>query len=170
MMQAKLKYCLNKISKTLTTIKRDQNKSILTISIILSIVFSMLIQFSKKQSEEKFVPSSLKENLDVFLPSDHVLYPIQVENFEAIDSLIGAKAYVRVYSSLTGKPLAENIKVLRAPKAPEQFAFVIPIEIAKSLIKEGPSFRLVIQKNLDLPAKMTKQNKLNKKTLITFGE
>jgi len=146
----------------------DTNKSMLGIALIVSCLLSLIIN-SNRPKETDGVPEFLYENLEVFLPDDHVLFPVEAENFDSLDSLLGAKAFVKVFSSSTNKLIAENIKVLRAPKAPDQLAFVIPVNIAKKLVQKGPIFKLIIQKSTKQKAKMTNSPQLNKKTLTTYG-
>lgn len=163
---------INKIRSNINTsfkkITADTNKSMFIIALTISLCLSLFIT-SNKPKETDGVAENLYENLEVFLPDDHVLFPVEAENFESLDSLLGAKAFVKVFSTTTNKLIAENIKVLRAPRAPEQLAFIIPVNIAKKLVEKGPIFKLVIQKKTNKKPRMTNDPILNKKPLTTYG-
>ena len=79
-------------------------------------------------------PSTLtaKNNtLDTFIPKGYILFPIEVKNFQALDSILGRYGVVDIYTSpqerkQSAKLIAKKVKILRAPLNPSQFAILCP--------------------------------------------
>lgn len=68
--------------------------------------------------------------VDTIIPRGYALIPIEVQNYEALDSVFGNYGIVTLYSvpeSGQGQPkkLADRVKMLRAPQNPTQFGVLI---------------------------------------------
>ncbi len=68
--------------------------------------------------------------VDTIIPRGFTLIPIEIQNYEALDSVFGNYGIVTLYSvpeSGQGQPkkLAERVKMLRAPQNPTQFGVLI---------------------------------------------
>ena len=95
------------------------------------------------------------DSLDTFIPKDHVLVPIEVENISALNALIDKFSLADLYktnpvtspgsSDNTGELIASNIKILRAPLDPNEFAVLIHKSRAKWLMKIGFKYRVVLR-------------------------
>jgi|GEM_PF-3284451 len=139
----------------------------LTLSIIMSFIF---LSSGKPKKDLK---KAFSQNINVMIPKDHVLFPFTAQNYAEIDALLGAYSLVKVYDTEKGALLAENIKVLRAPKSPNQLAFLIPSKVANRFMIHGMDFRLALQKFTNkeprLITNLTKSGLSNKK-VVTYGE
>jgi len=150
---------------------KNSTKVRFVFGIILSTVLSFTILRSGKPAL-KTTPA-YKQNINVMIPKDHVLFPFTAQNFEELDGVLEAYSLVKVYNPENGTLLAENIKVLRAPKDPDQLAFLIPNYIANKFMEYGMDFRLALQKFTNQQPKLiTKQKRTSFpiKKVVTYGE
>jgi hypothetical protein len=149
------------------------NTSKLKFACGLSMSVLMSYLFLSSGGPEKKKTTAFKQNINVMIPKGHLLFPFTAQNYEEIDVLLEAYSLVKVYEPTRGRLLAENIKVLRAPKDPRQLAFLIPNEIADSFMEHGMDFRLAIQKfTNEEPRLITKKRALRQsnKKVVTYGE
>ncbi len=84
------------------------------------------------------------ESADTYIPDGYVLVPISLQNQESLDSLLGSFGVVDLYSSSTNtgqkaRKLANQVKIIRAPLNPNQFAVLVPEKDSAELVKfAGP--------------------------------
>lgn len=87
--------------------------------------------------------------VDTVIPSGFVLIPIEISNLEALDSLIGRYAIVDLFSapnlSQRSKKVADNVRLLRAPLNPSQFAVLIADSESELFFANDGPYRVVIQ-------------------------
>lgn len=73
--------------------------------------------------------SDKNENLSELIPSGYMLYPIEVINAASLHSMMGDFAYVNLYAPKKTqkgtKLIGKNLRIIRSPKDPEQFALVL---------------------------------------------
>ncbi len=103
---------------------------------------------SRASSNER--PLDQEESVDTFIPAGFVLVPIEVLNYESLDSVLGRFGVVDLYSAdpSTGKKaekVASRIRILRAPRNPNQFAVLAPEEESTDLVKDGSGYFVVVQ-------------------------
>lgn len=110
-------------------------------------------------------------NLNVLIPSGYVLLPFIAENYIETEPFLEPYNMVRVINTKTGKLIARNIKLLRAPKDPSRLSFLVPENIAKKFINFGLEFKIVIQKyEHDLEPQLVAHHKKRiQKTDVSFG-
>ncbi|MCB9072006.1 MAG: hypothetical protein H6623_00160 [Bdellovibrionaceae bacterium] len=97
-------------------------------------------------------PTTPQESLEVatFIPDGFSLVPIEIANYQTLDSIFGSFGVVDLYvqdplSPNYSRLVAKFVKVVRAPKNPSHFAALIPhTEINKLMRYAGPFF-VVIQ-------------------------
>jgi len=150
---------------------KNNSKLRFAFGLILSAALSFSILRSGKPAQKR--TSAYKQNINVLIPKGHVLFPFTAQNFEELDGILEAYSLVKVYNPENGALLAENIKVLRAPKDPDQLAFLIPNYIANKFMEHGMDFRLALQKFTNQKPKLiTKQKRTRspKKKVVTYGE
>lgn len=86
-------------------------------------------------------------SITTLIPAGQVLVPIEVENYEALDSILGPYGFVDLFSA-DGRHrqlLARNVKILRAPQNPSHFAVLINENEAGTLLKTSERFYVVVQ-------------------------
>lgn len=95
-------------------------------------------------------PSVLESSVDTVIPVGHVLVPIEVVNYEALDSVLGPYGVVDLFAADPGNlrksfQVASRIKILRAPRNPNHFAVLAPSEEAPELVRHEGGFFVVVQ-------------------------
>ncbi len=99
---------------------------------------------------------------DTYIPPGFVLVPVELQNADALDSLIGGFGVVDLFQSgleSESKPrkVAAQVKILRAPLNPRHFAVLVPENEAPPLVKSSLPFFVVLQnpdsKNTTFPKK-----------------
>lgn len=84
------------------------------------------------------------------IPAGYVLVPIEVANYESLDSILGQFGVVDLYvpsldSRTPPRKVAERIKILRAPLNPSHFAVLAPEDKSASLVTHEGSFVVAVQ-------------------------
>lgn len=83
--------------------------------------------------------------LDIMIPAGFVLLPIEVENYESLDSVLGQMGVVDLYQNQNGKSkrdlVASFVRILRNPHNPNQFSILVPEKNAHTITNNfGPYF------------------------------
>lgn len=115
---------------------------------ILSLVLTLFIGKISSQATEGKQKSS--EPFDTYIPYGFVLVPIEVQNYEALDSVLGNYGVVDLYKSTggdgrPGQKVARAVKILRAPLNPNHFAILVEENLAPEIAKSFDPFFVVIQ-------------------------
>jgi hypothetical protein len=88
-------------------------------------------------------------NLDTHIPRGFVLVPVDVLNYEALDSIIGRYGVVDLYSGQTAPAtpilIARNVRMLRAPQNPSHFAVLVREQETGRLLSRGNSFTVIVK-------------------------
>lgn len=113
----------------------------------IALGLSLLLTYFTQSNSKEAPPTAA---IDTFIPAGFVLVPISVQNFASLDSVIGNFGFVDLYAvkengQRQATPLGRNIKLLRAPKNPNQFAVLVPEAAAPEIVKHSESFYVVIQ-------------------------
>jgi hypothetical protein len=102
--------------------------------------------------------------LDVttLIPPGFVLVPIEVSNFESLDSILGQHGVVDLYApgeDLKQRPvkIAEKIKILRAPLNPSHFAVLAPEDESHKLVTQLGPLMVVVQPQASLGTKIVNE-------------
>lgn len=163
-----------KIMKFKKYIFEPQNSNLLRFmfGLILSITLSFSILSSGKTTSLRD-KKIYRQNINVMIPEGHVLFPFTAQNYSELDGVLDAYSLVKVYEPKNGQLIAENIKVLRAPKDPSQLAFLIPSKVANKFMEYGMDFRLALQKFTNNKPKLITINQSSSsklKRVVTYGE
>jgi hypothetical protein len=97
-------------------------------------------------------PSATKssaESVDTHIPRGFVLIPIEVQNYEALDSLFGRFGRVDLFipaeSGQIQRLIAVNVRLLRAPQNPTRFAVLVPEREAPKILSHSGSYVVSIK-------------------------
>jgi hypothetical protein len=90
------------------------------------------------------------ESVDTFIPAGFVLVPIEVVNYESLDSVLGRFGVVDLFAvdpanGNRAQQVASRIRILRAPKNPSQFAVLAPEEQSQTLVRQAGGFYVIVQ-------------------------
>jgi len=142
------------------------------VSLILSGLWHFLSQETpsdKTQLLEKKGPVSI----DTFIPHGFVLVPIEVYNLEALNSVLGDFGVVDLYTvasqgqTHTKQTVAKGLRILRAPKNPQQFAVLAPENQAAKIARSPTPFYVVIQNPDKAQNKVIESSKKPSRTFTT---
>lgn len=124
---------------------RARPHSLWALGIGLSFLLAWLSQTRSAPSDE----AALLNSIDTFIPSGQVLVPIQIHNSESVDSIFGTHGIVDLYAvdnqgQVRRWPTARAVKMLRAPKNPNQFGVLVPSSRVSALLNPSSLFQVVI--------------------------
>lgn len=98
---------------------------------VLFLIAGLVIWLFKGPSDTE-IPIQKQEGttqVDTFIPKDHILVPIELENKDQLQELIGSHGVVDLYQVKTplqkGALVGRRLRILRAPLNPTVFAVLI---------------------------------------------
>lgn len=118
------------------------------------IIFGAIAFFNntKKSVAPPAAPEELApESVDTFIPQGLVLIPLELSNGESLGSIIGTMGgVVDLYlSSQEGRKggflVASRVKLVRAPRNPDQFAVLVKEAEGQKILKQNGPFIAVVQ-------------------------
>jgi len=88
--------------------------------------------------------------VDTFIPKGFVLVPIEVQNYEALDSILGQFGVVDLFQAGgVEKPqqhlVARNVRILRAPQNPSHFAILVQESEVGGVLRSGTPFFVIVK-------------------------
>ncbi|MBY0385571.1 hypothetical protein K2X05_10475 [bacterium] len=131
------------MTKHLETIKKHKEVAVFAILFFIVLIFySCQKESNPKTSTEN--PTEANDGIDLLIPAGQSLVPIEVANYETLDSLLGSFGVVDLFfvdplKPEMGKKIASMVKIVRAPKNPSHFAVLVPsLQAQKILQFKGP--------------------------------
>lgn len=90
------------------------------------------------------------ESAATFIPAGYVLVPIEIANYESLDSILGKFGVVDLYlpsddPKKPAKKVADRLRILRAPLNPSQFAVLAKEEDSARLVTHEGAFTVVVK-------------------------
>lgn len=139
---------LNALERRLTEklkISSTELRMILGALLLSSLVIAVIHQ-------PKDAPAEKKPPVEIatLIPEGQALVPIELKNFESVDSILGPFGYVDLHAVVNGQPstlIARNVKILRAPKNPNLFAALVAHEFSARLIEADERGLYAVIKN-----------------------
>jgi hypothetical protein len=118
------------------------------ILMIATIMAAGLVWFCTRGSSDPRVDTDDRVTADTFVPKGLVLVPIEVENYQSLESILGPHGVVDLYTMPVqpgekARKVASGIKILRAPLNPSQFAVLANSQDAPELVHAGHYFVVV---------------------------
>lgn len=106
-------------------------------------------QTTPKETSDPHRPEKI-DAADTFIPAGFVLVPIEVANYESLDSILGKFGVVDLYVPAADparppRKVASRIKILRAPLNPSHFAVLAREEDSVRLVQQASPFTVVVQ-------------------------
>jgi hypothetical protein len=122
-----------------------KNRKSIIYLLVASGVMAAIWDYSKQDLIEKHVQEEMP-SADTYVPDGFVLVPIEVQNIESLDAILGNYGVVDLFHPSVdpnghAKLLARQVKILRAPLDPKKFAVLVPTEQSQALVKiDAPLF------------------------------
>ena len=90
------------------------------------------------------------EDAATYIPDGFVLVPIEVANYESLDSIMGAFGVVDLFvgsdnPKVRPRKVAERVKILRAPLNPSHFAVLVPDSESQKIVAYSGALTVVVQ-------------------------
>ncbi|QLY27493.1 hypothetical protein HW988_16350 [Bdellovibrio sp. KM01] len=107
------------------------------------------------------------ESLDTFIPQGLTLIPLEIANSEALSSIVGNMGgVVDLYLTPTdarkgGVRVASRVKLVRAPRNPDQFAILVKETEGQRILQQNGPFIAVVQNPEVRGGKLTTTEKQN---------
>lgn len=145
-------------------------KKSLALALILSLIPICLSLFRSKDPENK---TSQKQPvaMDTHIPKGFVLVPIEIVNFEAVDSILGPYGLVDLYAGKTDsnsspRLVLKDARLLRAPHNPSHFAVLIRENETTPLLSHGHEFTVIVKRPSDKSTELVRSGPTRK---IIYG-
>lgn len=93
---------------------------------------------------------STRAQVDTYIPKGFVLVPIEVQNYESLDSILGQFGVVDLFQAGGGAhpqqvQVARNVRMLRAPQNPSHFAILVQESEVSGILKNNSAFFVVVK-------------------------
>ncbi len=97
----------------------------------------------------KSAPPADEFEIDTHIPRGYVLVPITVHNSENVDSIFGTFGMVDLYpvkedGKVESLAVIRAVKMLRAPRNPNQFGVLVPSGLAGAVVRSASAFAVVV--------------------------
>ena len=108
------------------------------------------------------------------IPKGFVLVPIEVQNYEALDSILGRFGVVDLYQGGGAEQgaqrlVARNVRMLRAPHNPSHFAVLIPDAEARGVLRQTGPFTVIVKRPLESGTEFVKEPARAKRSITYEG-
>ena len=110
---------------------------------LIPLTFALLSGQAKEPSSDDKVEQQ-RISLDTNIPRGFVLVPIEVQNYEALNSILGHYGVVDLFHGQRLK--AKNVKILRAPHNPSQFAILVAENQVGNILQDGSAFAVTVKR------------------------
>lgn len=119
--------------------------------LFLAFVFATIISALAKESKrDEAVKREAPVSADTYIPAGHVLVPIEIQNREALEAIVGQYGVVDLFAAVNGinsspRKIVSGVKLIRAPLDENQFAVLVPENETPLLLAAQAPFFVVIQ-------------------------
>lgn len=134
----------------------------------------ILAAFMMQKSERPETIAEKAAAVDTLIPKGYVLVPIEVQNYEALDSILGRFGVVDLFQAGSEQGqnqglVARNVRILRAPQNPTHFAILIREEEVARVLKQGGLFTVVVKRPSPGGTEFVNTVKLKRRKIVYEG-
>ena len=148
--------------------KLTADQKILAATVLISLLLVPLYALvNSSTSSESEGPAARSGAVDTMIPKGYVLVPLEVENYEAVDSILGHFGVVDLFQRQT--LVARNVRILRAPQNPSHFAVLVREGEVKEVLQNGGSFSVVIKPRQKDGTEFVKQSAKKRRKFVFEG-
>lgn len=138
-----------------------------------AVLAAMPIAFSLLRSEPAPAPVKTDSSADTHIPRGFVLIPIEAQNYEALDSVLGRFGVVDLYQGVKGaadqRLVARNVRLLRAPHNPSHFAVLVPESEASHVLRQGGVFTVIVKRRSESGTEFVKETSRGRRSIVYEG-
>lgn len=114
-------------------------------------------------------------DVDTLIPKGFVLVPIEVQNYEALDSILGRFGLVDLFQAAESPGqnqilVARNVRILRAPQNPTHFAVLIVEEEVPRILKGGGLFTVIVKPPAAAGTEFVKNHNPKRRKIVYGGD
>jgi hypothetical protein len=122
----------------------------LSLFVVIALVTYTFTSCKATPTQRPTIGEQRTDDMATFIPAGHSLVPIEIANYQTLDSIFGSFGVVDLYvqdtsASNYSRLVAQFVKIVRAPKNPSHFAALVPHQEIKKLMKYTGPFFVVIQ-------------------------
>ncbi|MBX3022565.1 MAG: hypothetical protein KF799_12910 [Bdellovibrionales bacterium] len=133
-----------------TFLRQPWDKQILWSAAALALI-PVLFTWLRADSIPASAAPTAVQDMSTHIPKGFVLIPIEVQNYEALDSILGSFALVDLYQTAPSEGaktqlLGRNVRLLRAPHNPSHFAVLVPENEAPAVLRFGGPFTVIVKR------------------------
>jgi hypothetical protein len=116
---------------------------------LIAFIWDQRVMNQETDSSQKPKAENI-ESAATYIPEGFVLVPIEVANFESLDSILGKFGVVDLFvgsddPKVKPRRIAERVKILRAPLNPEHFAVLVPDSESQNIVAYSGALTVVVQ-------------------------
>lgn len=139
-----------------------ERQTLLTAGALALIPILATLLTSRGSTASEGVTSTAPTEFDTIIPKGFVLVPIEVQNFESLDSILGRFALVDLFRSSgiensAQRLVAKNVRLLRAPHNPSHFAVLVKEDDVDRILEFGGAFVVVIKRRAEYGTEFVKE-------------
>ncbi|NQZ01207.1 MAG: hypothetical protein HRT45_11130 [Bdellovibrionales bacterium] len=120
----------------------DWRKSLISVFLVLLVLGVYLDFFGNEKSAEK---AAEQLSLNGLIPKGHELLVLDLKNADSLSILIDEFAVVTLYTDNLSKPLVTGLKVIRAPKNPQEFVAIVPKHAVARFVPQNQNLTAVVE-------------------------
>ena len=154
------------LAKILVLVKQQAKQhQLLAGLIVLSGLIALIVELRDPRAPR---PEDSAAAPSTYIPEGYVLVPIDVQNPEALDSILGSFGVVDLFAHDGGRArrIARRIKILRAPLNPNHFAVLAPEDEAPRLVRESGPITVAIQNPNQTGTDFVKPNRKRSRIIV----
>ena len=141
---------------------------------VLAGIPAVLMSLSGSSAPPPENRSGAPSGVDTFIPKGFVLVPIEVTNYEALDSILGKFGVVDLYQPAApagdrAKLVARNVRLLRAPQNPSLFAILIRESDSERILRFGATFQVILKRPEKVGTEFVKSSPVRHRRIVYDG-
>jgi hypothetical protein len=114
-------------------------------------------------------------DVTTMIPKGFVLVPIEVQNYEALDSILGRFGIVDLFQAPTHEGstqhlVARNVRILRAPQNPTHFAVLVMEEKVGEILRGGGLFTVIVKRPAEDGTEFVIHDKPKRRKIVYGGD
>lgn len=155
-------------------IRLPWDQRILAGAALLALIPIVAGLFASAPASPRQTAQLTEAQVDTHIPKGFVLVPIEVQNYEALDSILGQFGQVDLFQVQNAEVhhqrlVARNVRILRAPQNPSHFAVLVQESEVQSLLRFGGIFTVIVKRPTEGGTEFVKESPREQRTIVYEG-